>query len=148
MGRLSAFRSYSRGQQARLFLASTVLVFAWVGVVTSSFDRSRAILVRGAVSARRLLSGAPSPAEVSWAVDTVDRHIPGERTCLVRSLTAETLLAAYGHDADHRIGVRKGDADRVRAHSWIETDGDVILGYHEELDQYEPLPPLDTVTDR
>ncbi|MUV88612.1 lasso peptide biosynthesis B2 protein [Halapricum sp. CBA1109] len=148
MGKLSAFRSCSRGQQARLLLASTALLVAWVGVFAISFDRSRSVLVRTGTSARRVLSARPPAAQIAWAVDTADRHVPGERTCLVRSLAAETLFTAYGYDTEHRIGVRKERGEGVRAHSWIEADGDVVLGYLDDLDQYEPLPPLDTVADR
>lgn len=88
------------------------------------------------------IPGSPSPERVTWAVDAADRTVPGERTCLVRSLTAETILCLYEYKPVHRIGVDRSNDGEVKAHSWIEYDDEVLIGELENLSDFQPLPPL------
>lgn len=212
MGRLSRFLSVPIGDKFRLGLAVILLLLVRVGVFVVPFATFRSALVALTSSVGRLVPGHPTPYQVAWAVDRADSAVPGHRTCLMRSLTSETIHVLYGHDVVHRIGVATaedddtddidgtdatgntdatdstdstdstddcdGDSNATRddgrrigspphsdpapastsvavpastggfeAHSWIEYDGDVILGYLEDLSRFEPLPPLNE-TDR
>jgi hypothetical protein len=142
MGRLRAFAAISTGDRVRLLGAMALLLVVRLSVVLVSFARLRAALVRVGDGAARFVPGSPQPERIAWAVDAADRNVPGDRSCLVRSLTTETLLRAYGRDPIHRIGVDRGDDGAVEAHSWIEYDGDVLIGQLDDLARYEPLPPL------
>lgn len=161
MGRIAGFLAVSTGDKFRLLLAAALLVTVRVGIVVVSFDRCRRSLLAPARLLSGIVPGSPSPSRVAWAVDAADRSIPGHRTCLMRSLSSETLHVLYGHDVIHRIGVDVNppdDADRpyrspgtavtppagidFEAHSWIEHDGTVIIGHLEDLSRFEPLPPL------
>lgn len=141
MGRLSTFRAYSTGDEARVSLSAVLLPVVWIAVVVGSFSRVRAGLLW--VADRAAVPGDPTPARVATAVAVADGWLPGERTCLVRSLTAETLLRLYGHRPVHRIGVDTGVADGMKAHSWLEHGDEILIGDLEDLDRYTPLPPLD-----
>jgi hypothetical protein len=50
----------------------------------------------------------------------------------------------YGHEPTHRLGVDKDSEDGVKAHSWLEYDGEILVGDLPDLDRYEPLPPLES----
>ncbi|NGM70333.1 lasso peptide biosynthesis B2 protein [Natronolimnobius sp. AArcel1] len=160
MGRIAGFLAVPLGEKFRLLVAAALLVLARVGFVLLPFRRFRRTLLALTCTLARVVPGAPSPAHVAWAVDTADRSIPGHRTCLMRSVSAEAIHCLYGHDIIHRIGVAPAgdnapatgmDADHVgvpdaiggfEAHSWIEYDGSVLLGHLEDLARFEPLPPL------
>lgn len=143
MSRIRVTLSLPLGDKIRLLAASVTLFAIWGGTGLFSFGRFRRALLRvGAVGAS-VVPGDPSPTRVAWAVDAADRHLPGDRTCLVRSLTAETLLRTYGYEPTHRIGVDRDD-DTVEAHSWIEYDDAVLIGHVEDLSKFEPLPPLES----
>jgi hypothetical protein len=97
-------------------------------------------------SCGKLVIGSPAPERIAHTVDVTDRNLPGERKCLVRSLSTEVLLRVYDCHFTHRIGVDRTADGAVRAHSWIEHDGDVLIGQLDDLDAFEPLPPLENST--
>lgn len=140
--RTRTFVTASPGDKLRLAVASGLLVVTWGGVLAVSFDRFRSLLVGIGDLGARVVPGTPTAGRVVAAVDVADSWVPGSRTCLVRSLTAEVLLRAYGHSFEHRIGVDRDGSDSVRAHSWIESGGEVLIGDLDDLDEYEPLPPI------
>ena len=145
MAALSTFRAFlsSRpGDQARVALGAALLVSVSIGFAVGSFSRIRRYLLRLCDLAASVVPGTPSPERVVSAVDAADRHVPGHRTCLMRSLTAEALLRLYGFAPDHRIGVTRERDTEMKAHSWLELRDDVLIGDLEDLSRYEPLPSL------
>ena len=140
MGLIGQLRGLSLGDHARLLAASGLLVVARVGFVVWSLSGLRNLLLR-AVAVGSVVPGSPRPVRIIWAVDRADRYLPGSRTCLMRSVTSETLLRLYGYAPTHRIGVDR-TGDDVEAHSWIEHDGTVLIGGTGDLSRFEPLPPL------
>lgn len=149
-GRLSGFLATSFGDKARLVTAGTLLLVVRVGIFLVSFSRFRRLLVTPASVLSRLVPGSPSPVRIAWAVEVADATLPGERTCLMRSLTTETILCLYGldRDVDHRIGVDKSGGGGFAAHSWIEYDDGILIGDLEDLSRYQPLPSLNEREDR
>lgn len=165
MGRIAGFLAVPIGEKFRLLVAAALVVLARVGFVLFPFRTFRRALLAFARPLARIVPGSPSPAHVAWAVDAADRSIPGHRTCLMRSVSAEAIHCLYGHEIVHRIGVAPAGTDESRAadapateipahtglpddtggfeaHSWIEYDGSVLLGHLEDLARFEPLPPL------
>lgn len=125
----------------RIATAAVLLVSIQVAVAVLSFSRFRGALLRGSTALARVVPGSPPAPRVVWAVEVADAKLPGERKCLVRSLTAEALLRCYGVRPRHRIGVDPEDG--LEAHSWLEHDGTILIGDLEDLSRYEPLPALD-----
>ncbi|WP_092664363.1 lasso peptide biosynthesis B2 protein [Halorientalis persicus] len=142
---LRAFLSLPLGDKVRLSLSVFLLLFIWGGVVVMSFNRFRKLLLKIGKAGSSVIPGSPSPGRVARSVDFADRSLPGDRTCLVRSLTAETLLRMYGYVPKHRIGVDKNEKGAVEAHSWIEYNGAILIGDLEDLSRFKPLPSLDEV---
>lgn len=76
---------------------------------------------------------------VSYCVDVASRAIPGA-TCLVRALTAKTLLAMKGYGSELHIGVAKEDNAPLQAHAWLTSGGMSVAGDDEdEGKKYIPL---------
>jgi hypothetical protein len=148
MDRVKQFVSAPPGDKLRLAVASGLLVVTWGGLVAVSFDRLRSLLAGIGDIGARVVPGTPTAGQVIAAVDVADSWVPGTRTCLVRSLTAEVLLRTYGHSFEHRIGVDRDASDSVRAHSWIEFEGEVLIGDVDNLEEYEPLPPISAGNER
>jgi transglutaminase superfamily protein len=65
---------------------------------------------------------------VAWAVATAAVILPVRNSCLADALTAHWLLAACGRRSTIRFGVSRSTPDALRAHAWLEADGEIIVG--------------------
>jgi hypothetical protein len=83
-----------------------------------------------------------SAENIGRVVQTVSRHMPGEKTCLVQALATQVLLVRRGHPAILHIGVLKTDEGTFQAHAWVECEGKVVVGGYE-LERYTPLTTLE-----
>ena len=137
-----AFFSSPLGDQVRVVVAAALLVLISVGFGVGSFSRIRWGLLWVSKSLSPVVPGTPTAERVVSAVNAADWYVPGHRTCLMRSLTAETLLRLYEFTPEHRIGVTRDTVDDMKAHSWLELHDTVLIGDLEDLSQYEPLPSL------
>lgn len=135
------------GDKLRGLLSVVLLLTVPVALWLTSFSTVRTALLGTAARGRALVPGDASPHRVVRAVVVADARLPGSRSCLVRSLASEALLRLYGHVPTHRIGVDPGAEDGFAAHSWLEHDGDVLIGDIEDMARYEALPPLDSGDD-
>jgi hypothetical protein len=63
--------------------------------------------------------------------------------CLPQALTARLLMKRQGLAANLRIGVKKGSDGQLRAHAWVEHNGDIVVGgTGPNLHSYTPLTAL------
>jgi hypothetical protein len=77
-----------------------------------------------------------------WSVEAAGRRLLSRNPCLPKALAVLVLFRRHGMEAELRLGVaREGDAP-VRAHAWIESEGEVVIGGDVPLDEYTPLPVL------
>ena len=77
---------------------------------------------------------------VGWAVTTASRRILGTK-CLAQALAMQVLTARRGHPACLRIGVVQGKVGQLEAHTWVESDGWIVLGGDGDVERYAPLRP-------
>lgn len=84
--------------------------------------------------------GVPAlPVEkIGWIVSAASRCIP-RATCLTQALVAKTLLCRYGHTARMCIGVAMSHTNRLDAHAWVESNGQIIVGGSGSRSRYKPL---------
>ncbi|MBE9205426.1 lasso peptide biosynthesis B2 protein [Nostoc sp. LEGE 06077] len=78
--------------------------------------------------------------KIVWAINVSTRYTPGGAKCLARALTCQVLMTRYGYSPELRIGVVKGATGNLEAHAWIETQGQVVIGYLPDLPRFTPLP--------
>jgi hypothetical protein len=99
-------------------------------------------VVHRAVAARsaRSNSGSHSIDDITWAVTAAARRVP-RASCLTQALAGMLLLAANGHPALLRVGVAKKEDGGLRAHAWIDSGGETILG-DPRNDALVSLPPI------
>ena len=136
------FSSLPLGDQLRLLGGAVLLVSFSIAFAVGSFSRIRRYLLYVASRISPVVPGRPAPEQVIAAVTTADRYVPGYRTCLMRSLSAEVLLRLYGVVPVHYIGV-DNTTDEFEAHSWLEYEGRILIGDTVDLSKFETLPPLD-----
>lgn len=74
---------------------------------------------------------------VVWLVEVASQHAPVNATCLKKALVLSWLLGRRGIPRELRIGVTR-DNGSLKAHAWLLSDGQTILG-HEEIERHEPL---------
>jgi hypothetical protein len=100
------------------------------------------ILHRAAVSLAARGSGESrhSIERITWAVTTAARRVP-RATCLTQALAGTLLLSGNGHPAMLRLGVAKRVEGGLRAHAWIDSGGETILG-DPRSDALVSLPPI------
>ena len=83
------------------------------------------------------LAVVPSDSRLAWLVEIAGRYTPVTATCLKKALVLSWLLGRRGTQAGVQIGVASHDGG-LKAHAWLDYDGQVILG-HQEIEGYEPL---------
>lgn len=83
------------------------------------------------------LTLAPSIMRLSWLVEVAGRYNPVRATCLQKALVLSWFLGRRGIPTALRIGVARHEG-RLKAHAWLDHDGQVILGHHEG-EHYAPL---------
>ena len=79
---------------------------------------------------------------IAWAVVVTSRYIPFTK-CLTQALVAQILFAQYGYAAQLRIGVKKDGRKRLKAHAWVESQGQIVVGDFKDLSHFSPLPTLE-----
>jgi hypothetical protein len=112
-------------------IALTILPFRFVHHGVAAATR---VLHRPALVAPHTLNRVP------WAVTTVASRVP-RATCLTQALAATLLLVRHGHAATLRVGVAKNDDGTLRAHAWLESAGQAILG-EPAPGAFVPFPPI------
>lgn len=79
------------------------------------------------------------PQRIAWAVDIAGRYVPG-CTCLVSAIVAQRMMARLGYPAAVRLGVARDCESPLKAHAWLESNGQVLLG-GATREQYHTLSP-------
>ena len=128
------FFALERGDRWLVVEAILLTGFVQAGLRMLSF----ATLIRLLAVAKRFRRRSrPRPSRIAWAVDAAARLLPG-RTCLTDALAADVMLCRCGYRSLLRIGVKKrsGGAGPLEAHAWVESDGSIVVGEMETLDDY------------
>lgn len=79
-------------------------------------------------------------------VNKSGRYFLGIDSCFPQALVGEMLLERNGHPARLRIGVIKQPGGDLKAHAWVEQNGEVVIGGPiSHVERYTPLPELDKI---
>lgn len=133
--RLRRLSRLSPGERALLLRAWVLFLLFELGLLLLPFKSLLTLCQR---PPRRRPQGSVPLARVVWLVEVAGRYAPLGATCLKKSLVLARILAGEGIPTTLRIGVaRQGEG--LRAHAWLERDGEVLLGIGEEA--HRPLYP-------
>jgi hypothetical protein len=76
------------------------------------------------------------------AVEAAARRLLPAGPCLSQAIVADVLLRRRGFDSHLRIGVARGESGVLKAHAWVESDGEVVIGGEESPIDYTAFPNL------
>jgi hypothetical protein len=145
MTALRKFLTLPRSGRALLIEAWLALQLVQVGVGLFRFRSLRGLLAAVIPILRRREPATLSPQQLAWAVETASKRTLGPTTCLVQALAAQLILAVHGHRAELHLGVARGEGGGVRAHAWVECNGEVVVGgMVRDSERYVPLAAFDT----
>ena len=105
------------------------------------FESTRRLVARLAADKRSEESRVIPAAKLAWAVGAVARRIPAA-SCLTQALALHVLCRRNGHPTDVQIGVNRDERNSFRAHAWVESDGEILIGRLADLSAFLPLPSL------
>jgi len=127
----------------RLLISATIAIGAVrFGLWVLPFKFLQTLLLKlERPSFSRQRRGRPSVARIVWAVKIGARFVPAA-TCLAQALATKLLLRRRGYNPALRIGVTRNEAGEFQAHAWIEYNGDIVLGYLNDMSRYSKLPPF------
>lgn len=83
--------------------------------------------------------------KIASSVRRASRYVPAA-SCLTQALATQVLLARRGQVTNLRIGVTNGDEGGFKAHAWLESNGEIIIGRVRGLRSFTVLHPLEKVT--
>ena len=129
MTRLRKFLRLASRERRLLIRAALLLGTIGLGVRLLPFATIQRLLARLMKGPARGHQGRQSsPERIAWAVVVASQVVPGSRTCLIRALAVQTLLARAGLPARCHIGVAKGEGGRLEAHAWVENQDRIVIG--------------------
>lgn len=138
MRRLRRFVWLASAERLLLLWAIVLLGAIWLGLRWLPWRTLHRLLARISRGPTAGTSPNVSPERIAWAVTVASQVVPGSRTCLIRALAVQTLLARAGCPARCHIGVAKDEAGRLEAHAWVESQGSIVIG-GGEVSHYTPL---------
>ncbi len=120
---------------ARSFWWVTV---AFVGLRVVGYSRCVRALVRRLREPVRSYD-ADRLGELASSVDIASRNHVLTVTCLPRSMALLRLARAEGFPAEVRIGVDRPEESSIRAHAWVEVEGQVVGDRQDIGDEFARL---------
>lgn len=118
----------SQSQKYLLLKAAVLVGGIRVGLAVFSYSKVKHLLDRTGSGPHRPTKPPSYLDDVVWAVRAIARRTLGDKPCLIQALAAQWLLRRTGYATTLRIGVTKKSDHELRAHAWLEYDGDIIIG--------------------
>ncbi|MBD2513107.1 lasso peptide biosynthesis B2 protein [Nostoc muscorum FACHB-395] len=75
---------------------------------------------------------------IIWAVEVSSHYMLGVK-CLARALTCQVFMSRHGYTSNLCIGVAKGQEGELKAHAWLENQGQVVIGDVADLPNFSQL---------
>lgn len=138
MARLLKFYHLTQAERSLLFKAVCLLTAIRIALALIPLRALRDALAwrwRGGPAVGG--PGTPTIQQIIWAIESAARYLPGV-TCLAQALTALRLGSSAGYPVIINIGTAKDVNGALKAHAWVEYQGQIILGAAQE-NVYTPL---------
>lgn len=85
-----------------------------------------------------------SVKRMASSVRRVSHYVPAA-SCLTQALSTQVLLGRRGQASSLRIGVTRGAEGELKAHAWLESNGEIIIGQVKDPLKYAVLNSLKEV---
>lgn len=143
MKRIRKFLQLSRPDQWLLIQTILVLAVVTLGLrILPWLTLQRLLLKLASRPIRFVPAQRPSAQRIAWAIQVASWCVP-KVTCLPRALAAQLLLIQSAYPADLQIGVAKNEDEKLKAHAWVTSGSDIIIGSVCDLDRFVPLSPME-----
>jgi hypothetical protein len=140
--KVRTIRGLSRRERGLAMKSIVLVAVVRLGLWVLPFRIVQRVCVRWGRASRSGRGSAAGVREIAWAVRLAGRYVP-LATCLTQALATQILLGRNGHAGEVHIGVALDPKLGFRAHAWVESQGEVLVGGSEEIDDYSPLLVLD-----
>ena len=141
MKQLRSFFSLSASDQRLLITSAALLAAIRLGLWLIPFHLLRRLLSKFNRETRSANAGDEEVlSRIVWAVSVLGNRMPG--SCLTQALATQLMLGRRGRPTTLRIGVALNEEGAFRAHAWLETEGEIIIGGSESSSRFCLLPPL------
>ncbi|QHG14942.1 lasso peptide biosynthesis B2 protein [Nostoc sp. ATCC 53789] len=136
---LSKFIKLNSQKKQLLINTFIVLTLVRLGLWLLSFKTLHQLLLR-------LSNAKPKYQEkhhisietIIWAVEVSSHYMLGVK-CLARALTCQVFMSRHGYTSNLCIGVAKGQEGELKAHAWLENQGQVVIGDVADLPNFSQL---------
>ena len=103
------------------------------------FNYMRKFIASQSKNNKRTINDSMVVHKIVETIEIASRYTPRKSTCLVKALTGYYLLTKHKIPVEMCIGVKLGLPGQLDAHAWIVYQGEVILGYLDNLPAYTKL---------
>jgi len=145
MGNLAKFKALPAEEKRLVAAAAALLPFTDLALRIVGYKKTQDFLASN-TAGRKILPLSPADRlarsqRVAYCVRVAARRGPYRVTCLRESLVTWWLLRRRGVPAILKIGVGKEAAD-LKAHAWVEVDGQSIIDGEEALRDFAEIHHL------
>lgn len=141
MKRLGKLLRISSEERRLLIKSALLLGVIRAGMLVLPFQTLCRLVAKDRPETADLKADPDSIKRVARAVTIASRYMPA--TCLSRALVTMVLLRKIGQPACLRIGVSKGEKGNFKAHAWVESQGNIVIGHLADLSHFSVLPSLE-----
>jgi hypothetical protein len=134
------FLRLPRPERRALSSAAVLVAVTRAALSVFPFRRVLAAADRLAMNKRGPGAGETHRRRMIWAVESAARVLLPEGPCLSQAIVADLLLRRSGYPSQLHIGVAHGPKGELKAHAWVEADGEVVIGGEESRTEYRPFP--------
>ena len=146
MEALNKFKSLPKLEKKLLLKAVFLVLLIRLVIVILPFNIITGFISNIFKSKKSLRADScPMADRVRWAVDAGSNSIPFTKNCLVKSIAIHILLRNYNYESIIHFGVRKDSKDILKAHAWVECEGE-IFSSESEIKNYTPFKTIEMKT--
>lgn len=148
MKRLSKFLQMTSGERHLVINTFIVLLLVRLGLCLLPFQVLEQLLARISEFPKSPQFGSrrqdhePTLDNIVKAVNRSSWQMPGNVKCLARALTTQVVMSRCGYAPLLRIGVTKSVQGHLEAHAWVESHGQIVMGYLSDLSRYTPMSSI------
>jgi hypothetical protein len=148
---LKRFRDRTPAERRAVTRAGMLIAAIQTALAVLSFRQVMRLVSRVAIPRAAPAQGSRETSQFDrdlavWAVEAAGRRLLSKNPCLPKALAVLVLFRRGGEEAELHLGVARSVEDSengVRAHAWVESKGEIVIGGDVPIEEYVRLPGLD-----
>ena len=144
---VSALRKFLRlPSKNRRMLVTALFVVALIRLGLKALPFQKLLVLLNRLAERPRGWKDPDPLyerRVLWAVSAAARRLLRNNPCLTQAMAVQLLFRRNGLPAELHVGVAKDEQGLLKAHAWVESNDEVVIGGAASPFEYRAFPSLD-----